>query len=50
IERYDDEKAFTQFEAIDRLPFYVASQNAFAIVTTATTARYANISLQKGVI
>lgn len=50
IERHDAGKVFQDFGFIDRLPFYRESQNAYAIVQTSTTARYANIMLQKGVI
>ncbi len=50
IRRHDKEKAFNEFGFIDRLPFYEESQKAYVIVQTGTTARYANIVLQKGVI
>lgn len=50
IKAYDDENAFCQFDFVDRHLFYEESGKAYAIVTTATTARYANIVLQKGVI
>ena len=50
IEKHDEEKAFKGFKTIDRLDFYKWSQEATVIVQTATTARYANIALQKGVI
>lgn len=46
----DDQKAFKDFGYINRIPFYEVSQRAYAIVQTGTTARYANILLQKGVI
>ncbi len=46
----DFQCAFQEFSYIDRLPFYEQARNAYAIVQTATTARYANIVLQKGVI
>lgn len=35
---------------IDRYDFYDLSESAYAIVKTGTTARYANIAIQKGVI
>ena len=50
IRKYDEEKAFKGFDYIDRLHFYEESEKAYVIVQTATTARYANIVLQKGVI
>ncbi len=34
---------------IDRFDFYERSKNAFAIVTTGDTAKYANLILKKGV-
>ncbi|MBU9738210.1 RbsD/FucU family protein [Diplocloster agilis] len=50
IGKYDEEQAFHGFGYIDRLPFYEAARSAYVIVQTKTTARYANIMLQKGVI
>ena len=50
IAKRDDDKAFKDFTLIDRFDFYDFSKNAYAIVQTGTTARYANISLKKGVI
>lgn len=35
---------------LDRLPFYEKSNQAYIVVQTGTTARYANIALQKGVV
>ena len=46
----DTEHAFKDFALLDRNRFYQESQKAYAIVSTATTARYANIMLQKGVV
>jgi L-fucose mutarotase len=46
----DFQHAFKKFALIDRLPFYEQAKGAYAIVQTATTARYANIVLQKGVL
>ena len=46
----DFQRAFKDFTLTDRLPFYDEARFAYAIVQTATTARYANIVLQKGVI
>ncbi len=48
--KLDFQRAFSKFSFTDRLPFYDEARSAFAIVQTATTARYANISLQKGVL
>jgi len=50
IRKFDQEKAFKGFSYIDRLDFYEESEKAFVIIQTATTDRYANIVLQKGVI
>ncbi len=50
IEKRDREQAFKDFGLSDRLPFYEETRNAYLVVQTVTTARYANISLQKGVI
>lgn len=49
LERHNEEKAFTDFAFIDRLPFYEAAEKAYVIVQTGDTSRYANIVLQKGV-
>ncbi|MDO4632450.1 MAG: RbsD/FucU domain-containing protein [Eubacteriales bacterium] len=49
LKKYDTDHAFQDFEFIDRLPFYEDAENAFVIVQTGDTARYANIILQKGV-
>lgn len=50
LRELDFQRAFKQFAYVDRLPFYEQAKGAYAIVQTATTARYANIVLQKGVI
>lgn len=50
ISRYDEEEAFKEFSFSERLPFYEESRKAYLIVQTATTARYANVLLQKGVV
>jgi len=50
IKNRDTEKAFTDFHLIDRFEFYEFAKNAYAIVQTGTTARYANVSLKKGVL
>lgn len=50
IRKRDRDGAFKEFRYIDRLPFYRESEEAYLIVQTATTARYANIILQKGVV
>lgn len=50
VRNFDEEKAFDGFAYIDRLDFYEESEKAYVIIQTATTARYANIVLQKGVI
>ena len=50
ISQYDVEHNFKEFELIERLKFYDYSETAFAVVPTGTSARYANIILQKGVV
>lgn len=50
LKKYDQDNAFCQFGFIDRLPFYEEAEKAYVIVQTGTTARYANIVLQKGVV
>ncbi len=50
LRELDFQRAFKKFAYMDRLPFYEQAKGAYAIVQTATTARYANIVLQKGVI
>lgn len=50
IKRYDEENAFHEFSWLERHEFYDFSKSAAVIVQTATTARYANIILKKGVI
>ena len=46
----DEEKAFSDFDLIERFEFYEYAKKAYAIVQTGTTAHYANISLMKGVL
>jgi L-fucose mutarotase len=50
IRAHDDEKVFKDFRMIERFAFYDYAKNAYAIVQTGTSARYANIVLQKGVV
>jgi L-fucose mutarotase len=50
VKKYDEDGAFTGFGYIERLDFYEESKKVCAIVQLKTTARYANIMLQKGVI
>lgn len=49
LTKYDQDDAFHEFEFIDRLPFYKQAEDAFVVVQTGDTSRYANIILQKGV-
>lgn len=49
LKKYDEDNIFNDFDFIDRLPFYKESEQAYVIVQTGDTARYANIVLQKGV-
>jgi len=46
----DQERAFSDFELIERMDFYDYAKKAYAIVQTGTTAHYANICLKKGVL
>jgi len=46
----DEEKAFSDFELIERMAFYEFAKDAFAVVQTGTTAKYANICIKKGVL
>lgn len=50
LKKHDKDDAFHDFGFIDRLPFYEEAEKAYVIVQTGTTARYANITLQKGVV
>jgi len=49
INKHDSDKAFKDFHLMDRFDYYNFAKEAYAIVQTGTTARYANISLKKGV-
>ena len=50
IKKWDEEKAFSDFELIERMDFYEYAKNAYAIVQTGATAHYANICIKKGVL
>jgi len=50
LRRWDTDRAFREFRFLERPAFYDAAKSAYAVVQTATTARYANILLQKGVV
>lgn len=50
IKKADKENVFNEFDFMERLAFYKKSEEAYVIIQTGTTARYANIALQKGVI
>ena len=50
LKEHDSTHAFQQFGFIERLQFYEDAEKAYVIVQTGTTARYANIMLQKGVV
>jgi L-fucose mutarotase len=50
LKKYDVDGAYTAFHCIERFEFYEYAKKAYAIVQTGTTARYANIGLQKGVL
>ena len=49
LKKNNEEEAFEDFAFIDRLPFYEVAEQAYVIVHTGDTSRYANIILQKGV-
>ncbi|MGB4609626.1 MAG: RbsD/FucU family protein [Saccharofermentanales bacterium] len=49
IKKHDLDKAFKDFDFVDRLDFYKEAEEAFLIVQTGDESRYANISIQKGV-
>lgn len=49
LKKHDTDRAFQEFDFTDRLLFYEESEKAYLVVQTGTTARYANIVLQKGV-
>jgi L-fucose mutarotase len=50
LRKWDAGKAYQQFRLLERMEFYEYAKGAYAIVQTGTTARYANIALQKGVV
>ena len=50
IKRHNDAKVFSEFLQLERRNFYENSKKAYAIVQTGTTAHYANICIQKGVL
>jgi L-fucose mutarotase len=50
LKKWDSERAYKEFRLIGRMDFYEYAKGAYAIVQTGTTARYANIGLQKGVV
>jgi L-fucose mutarotase len=50
LRKWDAEHAYKDFRLIGRMEFYEYAKAAYAIVQTGTTARYANIALQKGVV
>lgn len=45
----DRDGAFKDFAFLERLDFYTYAAEAYAIIQTKTTARYANVALHKGV-
>lgn len=50
IEKNSTTEEFKNFGMLERYQFYKEAEKAYVIVQTATTAHYANIMLQKGVI
>jgi L-fucose mutarotase len=50
IKKNSTTEEFKNFGMLQRYQFYKEAERAYVIVQTATTARYANIMLQKGVI
>ena len=45
-----DERGKAAFRTVDRFAFYEEAKQAFAVVATSESARYANIILKKGVV
>jgi L-fucose mutarotase len=50
IRARDEDKTFKSFRLIERLAFYDFAEKAYAVIQSGTSARYANIALQKGVV
>lgn len=48
VKKHD--RAFTDFEMVERFAFYERAKKAYAIVATGEAARYANLVLKKGVL
>lgn len=49
IKEKDFSNAFSDFAYLDRLDFYEETKDAYLVVKTSDTRRYANLILQKGV-
>jgi L-fucose mutarotase len=50
IEESDESEKFDDFEFIERFDFYEKANEAYAIVATGETAKYANMILKKGCV
>ncbi|HIR14765.1 MAG TPA: fucose operon FucU protein [Candidatus Choladousia intestinavium] len=50
IVKHNGEEELQRIGYIDRLDYYTVAEKAYVVVQTATLARYANITVQKGVI
>lgn len=50
IETSDEKSKFTDFEYIERFAFYERAKQAYAVVATGESAKYANIILKKGCV
>lgn len=50
IEKHNGKEELKRIGFTDRLDYYEMAEHAYVVVQTATTARYANITIQKGVI
>lgn len=46
----NQEPWFSEFETVERMSFYERARQAYAIVSTGESRRYANIILRKGII
>ncbi len=50
IKSGEENKAFSEFEMVERFAFYERTKNCYAVVATGETAIYANMILKKGIV
>ena len=50
IKSGEENKAFSEFEIVERFAFYERAKNCYAVVATGETAIYANMILKKGIV